>query len=210
VSVTAIKPIETEYNGYRFRSRLEARWAVFFGAVGLRYEYEKEGFILPSGRYYLPDFWLPDLQNWCEIKPLPETKYPDDVWMTDGSLEAEFFAPADVDELDDPGCKPGGGASGFVIFGTPGVPEAEYGRGGSYVCATFGDSPYYWCECECGALGVQFDGRSARNKHKPGCKAMTGDKGYAANTPRLRRAFEAARSARFEHGEKPQVTRWSR
>lgn len=26
----SIKPIETIYNGYHFRSRLEARWAVFF------------------------------------------------------------------------------------------------------------------------------------------------------------------------------------
>jgi len=25
-----IKAIETQYRGYRFRSRLEARWAVFF------------------------------------------------------------------------------------------------------------------------------------------------------------------------------------
>lgn len=51
-----IKPIETEYNGYRFRSRLEARWAVFFDALGVRYEYEPEGFELPSGKLYLPDF----------------------------------------------------------------------------------------------------------------------------------------------------------
>lgn len=39
-----IKPIETVYNGYRFRSRLEARWAVFFRAVGIEYQYEPEGF----------------------------------------------------------------------------------------------------------------------------------------------------------------------
>ena len=39
-----IKPIETYYNGYRFRSRLEARWAVFFDALGVPYEYEPEGF----------------------------------------------------------------------------------------------------------------------------------------------------------------------
>jgi len=32
-----IKAIETEYDGHRFRSRLEARWAVFFNAVGLTY-----------------------------------------------------------------------------------------------------------------------------------------------------------------------------
>ena len=53
-----IKPIETYYNGYRFRSRLEARWAVFFDALGLQYEYEPEGFVLQDGTYYLPDFLL--------------------------------------------------------------------------------------------------------------------------------------------------------
>jgi hypothetical protein len=51
-----VKAIETVYNGYRFRSRLEARWAVFFDALGVEYEYEPEGFELPSGRRYLPDF----------------------------------------------------------------------------------------------------------------------------------------------------------
>lgn len=51
-----IKPIETFYNGYRFRSRLEARWAVFFDSLGVDYEYEPEGFVLPSGKMYLPDF----------------------------------------------------------------------------------------------------------------------------------------------------------
>lgn len=30
-----MKAIETRYKGYRFRSRLEARWAVFFDALGL-------------------------------------------------------------------------------------------------------------------------------------------------------------------------------
>ena len=51
-----IKAIETVYNGYRFRSRLEARWAVFFDAAGIKYEYEPEGFDLGGGLYYLPDF----------------------------------------------------------------------------------------------------------------------------------------------------------
>lgn len=35
---------EKAYDGYRFRSRLEARWAVFFNNIGLEYEYEMEGF----------------------------------------------------------------------------------------------------------------------------------------------------------------------
>lgn len=51
-----IKPIETVYKGYRFRSRLEARWAVFFEVCGAHYRYENEGFQLTDGSYYLPDF----------------------------------------------------------------------------------------------------------------------------------------------------------
>lgn len=39
-------PIETRYKGYRFRSRLEARWAVFFDVLGVRWEYEPEGYDL--------------------------------------------------------------------------------------------------------------------------------------------------------------------
>jgi hypothetical protein len=64
----AIKAIETKYKGYRFRSRLEARWAVLFDALDLRWEYEKEGFDM-RGVWYLPDFWLPDYSLWVEIKP---------------------------------------------------------------------------------------------------------------------------------------------
>lgn len=63
-----IKAIETEYNGYRFRSRLEARWAVFFDALGIEYEYEKEGYDLGELGWYLPDFWLPKLEMFIEIK----------------------------------------------------------------------------------------------------------------------------------------------
>lgn len=62
-----IKAIETEYDGHRFRSRLEARWAVFFNAVGLTYEYEIEGFEM-DGTRYLPDFYIPSLNRWFEIK----------------------------------------------------------------------------------------------------------------------------------------------
>ena len=56
--MNTLKAIETEYKGYRFRSRLEARWAVFFDACGVKWEYEPEGFVLPNGQHYLPDFLL--------------------------------------------------------------------------------------------------------------------------------------------------------
>lgn len=64
-----IEAIETEYSGYRFRSRLEARWAVVFDCLGLTWEYEPEGFDLGEGVRYLPDFRLPHLRMWIEIKP---------------------------------------------------------------------------------------------------------------------------------------------
>lgn len=64
-----IKPIETNYKGYRFRSRLEARWAVFFDALGVAWDYEKEGYDLGDAGWYLPDFWLPSLGIFVEIKP---------------------------------------------------------------------------------------------------------------------------------------------
>lgn len=63
-----IRPIETRYGGCKMRSRIEARWAVFFDALDIPWEYEKEGFDLGRDGYYLPDFYLPDLGVWVEIK----------------------------------------------------------------------------------------------------------------------------------------------
>jgi len=63
-----IKPIETRYNGYHFRSRTEARWAVYFDIIEIKYEYEKEGYDLGELGWYLPDFWLPEYQMFVEVK----------------------------------------------------------------------------------------------------------------------------------------------
>lgn len=66
-----LKAIETRYKGYRFRSRLEARWAVFFDALKVKWTYEEQGYDLGSAGWYLPDFRLtaPDGPIWFEIKP---------------------------------------------------------------------------------------------------------------------------------------------
>lgn len=66
----SIKAIETRYKGYRFRSRLEARWAVFFDACGIKWVYEPEGFLLNNGESYLPDFFLPDFEIYAEVKAI--------------------------------------------------------------------------------------------------------------------------------------------
>lgn len=218
-----LKAIETVYQGYRFRSRLEARWAVFFDALGLRWEYEPEGFDLGEAGWYLPDFWLPDHEYWIEIKAETPTR---DEHGKMGELVAVtrypgciFFGPIPLpnywDESSDSGVK----------FG-PGDDTID-GR-------WWTDFPYLWCVCEsCGSTGLQFDGRSDRldckecqqcfyirqgapgigvkpgvcNQHgvpgeRLGCpRSGHGDKGYTADHSRLIAAYTAARSARFEYGE---------
>lgn len=60
--------IPTRYADTLFRSRLEARWAVFFDSLGIPWRYEFEGYQTNAG-WYLPDFWLPSLQIFAEVKP---------------------------------------------------------------------------------------------------------------------------------------------
>lgn len=53
-----IQAKETIYNGYRFRSKLEAKWAVFFDKLNVTYQYEPEAFRCSDGSQYTPDFYL--------------------------------------------------------------------------------------------------------------------------------------------------------
>jgi hypothetical protein len=69
--VSGPKAIETRAYGCRFRSRLEARWAVFFTEMEWRWEFEPEGFQTPQGGY-LPDFKVhpgTGAARWFEVKP---------------------------------------------------------------------------------------------------------------------------------------------
>lgn len=97
-----IRAIETRYKGYRFRSRIEARWAVFFDALGLSWRYEPEGFDLGGLGWYLPDFFIEgnDFRGpYVEIKPTAPSK-------------KEIEKLADVCDAQ--------GAYGLLIWGEPG------------------------------------------------------------------------------------------
>jgi hypothetical protein len=63
-----VKAIETYFGGFKFRSRLEARYAVFFDELNLDFEYEPEGYS-GTGWRYLPDFRLSQLSCFAEVKP---------------------------------------------------------------------------------------------------------------------------------------------
>lgn len=210
-----IKPIETFYNGYRFRSRLEARWAVFFDAAGIKYEYEPEGFDLGNGIYYLPDFYLPELDVWCEVKG---TKISEE-----DKRKIDLFRGDPED----------GSARTLLMLREIPIAEDEWSVVGDTYGDDYGngdigwDNYYQFCVCPaCGKIGLAFDGRGWRvcgKKHKnknsitqtyedyPGdirifkyhMDGRTDDKGYTPGVPLLANAYLKARQARFEHGEKP-------
>ena len=67
-----VQAIQTRYKGVHFRSRSEARTAVFLDACDVRWRYEVEGFNLGDSGLYLPDFHIIESIGdvcWLEIKP---------------------------------------------------------------------------------------------------------------------------------------------
>jgi hypothetical protein len=63
-----IKAIETNVCGVYYRSRLEARWRIWFDSMGIPVNYEQVGFDV-CGTRYLPDFEVPEWGWHIEIKP---------------------------------------------------------------------------------------------------------------------------------------------
>jgi hypothetical protein len=63
--------ITTAVDGVTYRSRLEARTAVFMKSAGVRFVYEKCTFqdVVNVGQTYTIDLFLPAQQLWVEIKP---------------------------------------------------------------------------------------------------------------------------------------------
>lgn len=91
-----MKVIPTRYAGCHFRSRLEARWAVFFDRLGVAWQYEPEGFDLGGAGWFLPDFRVGTLDQrsvWVETKPLGDrVADPDDVLTRKELLKMRTFA----------------------------------------------------------------------------------------------------------------------
>ncbi len=220
-----IKAIETIYNGYRFRSRIEARWAVFFDTLGIPYEYEKEGYDL-EGTWYLPDFWLPELGCWVEIKGEQPTEAEclkakllasatqKSVFILWGNLEPFWYESIPLRTINE----------SKQLFETTGeyhpVSDLKYhGVRGHRFSPRNGEvywSDTFWMftECRyCHKVEITFWGMA--NALTCGCvnrddekvklwKEAFGEewKRYFHDTPRLWTAYNAARQARFEHGEK--------
>jgi hypothetical protein len=173
-----VKPIETVYKGYRFRSRLEARWAVFFDAIRVSsWQYESQGFDLGHSGAYLPDFSVQGLLEpaWFEVKPVKPT-------------EQEIDRCAALAYQS--------GRRVFMLCGQPYHGEHET----IYIHPWNGPLGYRTVELvvwpSYGVVGmVDPEDRTGRPQFH-----------LAYGQPSdLHRAFDAARGARFEHGESPKV-----
>ena len=64
-----IEALPTKYNGVEYRSRTEARWAVFFDSLNITHRYEDRLLDLSDGSKYLPDFYLDEFDAFLEVKP---------------------------------------------------------------------------------------------------------------------------------------------
>lgn len=163
-----IKAIETLYKGYRFRSRTEARWAVFFDHLDWKWEYEAEGYHLPSGPY-LPDFYFPEINTYAEVKGQPFTEKEKQKCK---ELSMQTYSLLGEDHY----------VYVFMLVGPPEV--AMY------------DSYNQGEEC-CPGCFLKPD-----NKFYPVYWGGRAEDFYMDLNP----AVQAALSARFEHGQRPQKT----
>jgi hypothetical protein len=190
-----MKAIETRYKGYRFRSRLEARWAVFLDALNTKYSYEREGYDL-SGQWYLPDFYVPDWNCWIEIKGQEPS--------ADEIAKCEALART----------------SGKIVLMIIGDPWAA-DQGNDYDVRLFNSSDLAdaGAEDRWGSRGWEFgQGRRCEEEiwlvnDELGAFTLKGiphkgDDRYPLSgtwAKHIVNALSAAREARFEHGETPKL-----
>lgn len=186
-----ISAIDTYYNGYRFRSRLEARWAVFLDHMAASYQHEPEGYELGDLKY-LPDFRLREgvklygesdrfAHVWIEVKPALELE------EKDRKKIARFVRGKDSIVL--------------ILSGDP-QPNAEImlvahkANGGEWLIRRVA-----WAELGDGKLGL-LDREYLDSISDSDTRAAIE---RLSTTSRLMDAYAAARQARFEHGETPSV-----
>ena len=203
-----IKAIETLYDGYRFRSRLEARWAVFFNTLGIKYEYEPEGFELPNGMRYLPDFKIKCWGSRGEIFDKPYDLYIEvkGEMTYDDAVRLKSFAGDYMEEYCDGFIRNWWGIKHrlLVVGNIPNV-ENVYDLSNSIIFENY--------DCMNNIEIYPFNYELIDGDYFAAYPAISGDKFYlwgddsnyinGSETDKIRMiaAYQAARQARFEYGE---------
>jgi hypothetical protein len=193
-----ITPIETRYKGYAFRSRLEARWAVFFETMGVQWDYEVQGYDLGrSGQpgdqvsygLYLPDFELAH-KIFVEIKPKfdpPLSRENEDAFIAAGMVDALVQVPR-LAEMS--------GRPALLIEGSPWPDDYRVWLFESSFPDEVGPI-WQFADCRrCDGLWLTY--RDGEGGASLVCTCGEHWKEPITHGRRVMRAFEAARKARFD------------
>lgn len=159
--------------------------------------------------WYLPDFWLPRMQCWVEIKPKPRM-WSRELLQSEDYTKARrlavrtrmpvyiFVGPVGPWKID------------LEIVLRRYLTRTPYGDEttiDTHYCLPEGvvQGPAMWGECaSCHEFGIGFLGRPGHRSSSFVCSC--GEAGASPDcdsTPRLLASYAAARGARFEHGERP-------
>lgn len=200
-----MKAIETKYKGYRFRSRLEARWAVFFDAMGWRWEYEPEGFDM-DGVYYLPDFKVFGEDSNGDFNVFYFEVKPEDKPLTEiERKKIELFWM--LCRSEDYSERPVKGYGDFILL--DGAPDRKtYYSAGMCVSSEIASDMCWAMDFEYRQGRPTFDYdeyhglRDIESRKKQYLETVTGFH-CCQGIEYSYKAIQSARSARFEHGERP-------
>lgn len=195
-----MQAIETIYNSYRFRSRLEARWAIFFDRLGIPYQYEAEGFELETTRY-LPDFWLPNQQVWFEIKGQELTEREEEKCMQFAKEQPLFVSVGSIPIPGEDDCNmiykytADDRSEGYQWIECPFCDNLNIVKDGSGLDLS--------CQCVWHSMNLAWIHDAISSTSDPIKLDFVINKLFRwNNTPNLMIAYTAARQARFEHGER--------
>jgi len=178
-----MKAIETRYKGHRFRSRLEARWAVFFDALGLDWQYEPEGYDLGEAGWYLPDFWIENIG-------VRDTKNLIGAWAEIKGSKASDSEKNKCSKLSDFTEK-------SVILLQGGINNVPCNDQMEEFSPEIWDAGMLFCKCwDCGRIKYEYC--ESNYMYCESCGSTCNDM-----HPSFGMATISARSARFEHGESP-------
>lgn len=185
-----IKAIPTHYAGHKFRSRTEARWGVFCDSVGRKYSYETQGYRLPNGLTYLPDFYLPEIRTWVEVKGVMDDEDQAKILEFARWRNEPIAVLGDIPE-------PGSNGPHFHILGKPyqspvvAIFEAMWVLTQTGVRAEQHGIPTYVLP------GDEFPSQGWEFKASPTLSIH----------PLIDQGYRAAGTARFEHSETPRAKR---
>ena len=201
-----INPIPTTYAGCAFRSRLEARWAVLFDALGIDWLYEPQGFNVAEreGRRhaYLPDFYLPANRLWVEVKGTDDAMDVDKLIAAtapsdEGGLPLDPEGTVDTHDRRNgprmliPGPIPRTPSQHGVVW----FHKGDWGLGwGRFAPGAFAHDTAHFDEA-----GTFY--RDSGERYTPS-HGFTEARPIPHPYPALVAAYDAARRARFEHGER--------